>query len=103
MTLGQLEDNMSYSEFQSWVKYYGEEPFGDVRADLRAGVVASTLARVMGGNKRARPLDFMPIVKAQKLEDEAAQSVATRMRHVFESNLGALRLRRTKLNLRRGN
>jgi hypothetical protein len=97
MTLEQLDSSMSYVEFNSWMRFYAEEPFGDVRADLRAGIIASTVAKVMGGNRRARPYDFMPIVRKQQEADDAIMPVATRMRHTFESNLGPLHLRRVKL------
>jgi len=37
------------------------EPFGDVRADIRAGMVASPLLNVhiRKGSRRAKPSDFM--------------------------------------------
>jgi hypothetical protein len=89
---------MSAAEYRSWVAYYGEEPFGDVRADLRAGIVAAVIARTMGGNKRAKPIDFMPIVRGQRERDEQNANVRRVMiRQGFESNLGAMRVRRLKL------
>jgi len=65
---------MSVEEFRSWVEFYEEEPFGDVRADLRAGVVAATVARMLGGKTaRPKPIDFMPIVR-QGVERSRARS-----------------------------
>ena len=55
---------MSLAEFRSWVRFYEDEPFGDFRADLRAGIVASTVHRMMGAKgTRSRPIDFMPVVQ----------------------------------------
>ena len=44
-----------------WAIVYGLEPFGDERADLRSGVVASTIANVNREKKRKpyKPEDFL--------------------------------------------
>ena len=69
---------MSYAEFRSWVSFYEEEPFGDYRADLRAGVIASTVVRVMSAKgTRARPIDFMPVVKGAMERHRASTGDAT--------------------------
>jgi len=51
-----------YSEFKEWLAYMRINPFGEERADLRAGIVASTIANVnRGKGQRAfNPSDFMP-------------------------------------------
>lgn len=54
---------MGNNLFTSWQAYYTLEPFGQERADLRAGIVASTMANALRG-KRTRaykPKDFMPM------------------------------------------
>ena len=44
-----------------WMAYYEIEPFGEERADLRAGIVASTMANAIGGSRRTlEPVEFMP-------------------------------------------
>lgn len=50
------------AEFSEWMAYYRLDPQGQDRADLRAGIVASTVANASRGRKtRAfRPKDFMP-------------------------------------------
>jgi hypothetical protein len=91
---------MSITEYRSWVKFYAEEPFGDVRADLRAGIVSSLIARTMGGKKNAKPMDYMPIVAAQRDADAKAATHDQRvagMRQVFEGNLGGMRVKRVRL------
>jgi len=49
-------------EFAEWRAFYELEPWGDDRADLRAGIVASTIANVNRGKgqKAFNPGDFMP-------------------------------------------
>lgn len=53
---------ISADDLMEWVAYNEIEPFGEARADLRAGIVASTIANVnRPKNSRAlRPGDFMP-------------------------------------------
>jgi hypothetical protein len=45
-----------------WMAYFELEPWGEERADLRAGIVASTLANIHRSDKTRAfsPLDFMP-------------------------------------------
>lgn len=54
---------MSSREFTEWAAFYGMEPFGDLRGDLQAGVVAATVAEVNRDRKRRRepftPADFL--------------------------------------------
>lgn len=55
---------MSSREFAEWMALYDLELFGDKRADLRAAIVASTVANVNRDPKKRRkaysPEDFMP-------------------------------------------
>ena len=54
-------DEIPAPVFVEWMAFYDADPFGEERADLRAGIIASTIANVMGGSKRRlQPLDFMP-------------------------------------------
>ena len=50
------------AEYSEWMAYYRLDPRGEDRADLRAGIVASTVANAARGRKsRAfKPKDFMP-------------------------------------------
>lgn len=47
-----------------WAAYYELEPWGEVRGDLRAGIVASVIANVNRDPKKKgqpfKPTDFMP-------------------------------------------
>lgn len=56
---------MSSSEFSAWLAFYRLEPFGEVRADFRAGLVCSTIANLVRDSKAKAltPADFMPLVE----------------------------------------
>lgn len=53
-----------------WIAYYTLEPFGEERADLRAGVLASLLANIHRDPKRQRnpfePGDFFTSLEGTK-------------------------------------
>ena len=53
--------NMPALHFNVFRAYYGLAPFGDVRGDAQAGIVASTIANVNRGRgvKPFSPSDFM--------------------------------------------
>lgn len=53
---------MLHSEFVDWQAYYRLEPFGEWRADVRSGIVASTMANIWRGKngRRMSAKDFMP-------------------------------------------
>ena len=72
-TIQELRATLSYSEFQEWCLYYQVEPWGEDRADLRAGIVASTIANYAGkvradGADPALPADFMPYLDRSEPE-----------------------------------
>ena len=62
MTVSELLHRISSRELTEWQAYYGVEPFGEDRADLRAGIVASTVANVFrkSGTQPYKAQDFMP-------------------------------------------
>ena len=67
-TLQELRAVLSYAEFQEWCLYYQVEPWGEDRSDLRAGIVASTIANYAGRQRAddaepARPVDYMPYLE----------------------------------------
>lgn len=55
---------MSWSQFVEWSAYHQRNPFGEARADMRAGIVASVIANVnRDPKKKPQPYkadDFMP-------------------------------------------
>ena len=66
---------MSSYELSEWMAYYNIEPFGDERADLRAGIIASTIVNVHSekGKRATVPADFMAF-KEQRTKDTSAKS-----------------------------
>lgn len=62
MTVRQLLQNLDSHELTEWAAYDLIEPFGPWRADLRAGIVASTVANALRGKggKSFKPEDFVP-------------------------------------------
>lgn len=65
--MSQLLRELDSAELTEWMAYEQMEPFGETRADLRAGIVASTVANHgMAELKRpARPSDYMPFIEKQ--------------------------------------
>jgi len=64
---------MTAREFAEWEAFYAIDPFGDQRADLRAGIVAATVSnRWRGRNEDPKaPSDFMPFKQdVQQTPDE---------------------------------
>ena len=53
---------MSAAEFVGGCEFYAMEPWGEERADLRAGIVAATMANCHAGKrgKAFEARDFMP-------------------------------------------
>lgn len=47
------------SLFHEWLEYFQRQPFGEERADLRAGIVSSAVVLAMTG-KKVKPSVFMP-------------------------------------------
>lgn len=67
-TIQELRATLSYAEFCEWCLYYQIEPWGEDRADLRAGIVASTIANYAGktrskGSDPALPADYLPYLE----------------------------------------
>jgi hypothetical protein len=80
MTLGELFDRMPSDEFDLWVALYRRDPWGEQRADLRAGVIASTVANYAGKARSesagpAKPADFMPYLERQEQVEEEPDPV----------------------------
>lgn len=65
---------MSAGQWWEWIAYSHVDPFGEERGDLRAGIIAATIANAnRNPKKRPRPFtpaDFMPKVnqRPQKVQ-----------------------------------
>jgi hypothetical protein len=73
-TVEELQARMSSSEFSSWLAFYRLEPFGEVRADFRTGLLCATVANLVRDKHQAphTPADFMPLAELE-LEEEPAR------------------------------
>lgn len=62
MPVAEAQARISSREFAEWQAYDRVEPFGEVRADFRAGIIASTIVNLFKskGDKPARPDEFLP-------------------------------------------
>lgn len=65
MTVHQVLSSMSASEFTEWMAFDQIDPFGESRADLRAGLVAAAVVNhsMSPPKDPARPIDFMPFAR----------------------------------------
>ena len=75
-TLDELAHSMTAQEFGLWLALYERDPWDESRADIRAGIVAATVANYAGmmrkqGASPALPRDFMPFNQSQ---DEPEQT-----------------------------
>jgi hypothetical protein len=68
MSVRRCQQEISSAEFGEWIAFYSIEPFGDRYADLRAGVVASTVANVNRGKDTPpfSPLSLIPWAQEPK-------------------------------------
>ena len=68
MTVAELNQRMSSRELSEWMAFYRIEPFGDVRGDVQAAVIAqSTLAPHMDkGKKPPELVELMPFTDNKK-------------------------------------
>lgn len=59
-------DQISSSELSEWMAFDAIDPFGEARADLRAGIVASSVVNhgMSPPKTPTKPVDFMPFVKS---------------------------------------
>lgn len=78
MTVRELLSRIGSDELTEWMAFHALEPFGDVRADYRAGVIASTFANAHRAASAPpfRPDDFMPFVDRPPPPDDPKINVA---------------------------
>jgi hypothetical protein len=74
-TLEELCSSMSSQEFSLWLDMYSDDQWGEARDDLRAGIIASTIANYAGKMRSehaqpAQPSDFMPSLAKDEVIEE---------------------------------
>jgi hypothetical protein len=68
-TLKQLYRETDSSELTEWQAYHNLEPWGEQKADVRAGIIASTIANVNKG-KNTKAFSYENFILKSKLELE---------------------------------
>lgn len=80
MTVAELLARVSSRELSEWLAYSQVEPWGEERADLRAGIVASTVANTARNAKKRRkpfrPEEFMPTFERKTQTMAQQQEIA---------------------------
>lgn len=88
MPVEEMLDRMTWAEYLEWGEYYGLEPWGEERSDLRSGIVASVIANTSRDPKRQpkpfEPVDFMPYY-------EKPQPSPEQLAHKIRAALGGYR------------
>ncbi len=76
-------EEFSSREIAEWWAFASIEPFGEERADLRAGIIASVMAAPYRDRKKRpepyTPLDFMPFAPKETPD----QALSARLRAAF--------------------
>lgn len=77
---------MSAHEFSEWIAYSALEPFGEIHADLRAGVLASVIANVNRDAEKQRepfqPGDFFPTLPKAKKRRAKWEEILAKMKAI---------------------
>lgn len=79
-------------EMTEWAAFLQLEPHGEDRADLRAGIVASTIANAnrKKGTRAFKPSDFMPDFDKREQTLEEQKTAAEAMLLAFGGTKGKL-------------
>jgi hypothetical protein len=89
MSLKQAQREIDAEEFQWWWAYNQLEPFGEERADLRMGILASVLANSTRGKDTPAftPRDFMPDFNQvfRRASDEELDELIEQEEYMFEA------------------
>jgi len=76
-TVAELENELSASELSEWQAFYRLEPFGDVRANWHAAVVAQIIAQAFSfGGGRPKVADFMWQSEGERRRAREAATIA---------------------------
>ena len=77
MTVRQLRNNIDSHEYMRWKAFDRVYPIGEERADLRAGIIASTTANChRGRNQEAfKHSDFMYEYKGEQTPRDVEQAI----------------------------
>lgn len=67
MSVSRAQREVDSNEFTHWKQYYRIDPRGEERADLRMGILATVLVRLLGKKSiRVDPSKFMPKFRGKR-------------------------------------
>lgn len=94
MSPSEVLDKHTSRELTEWMIYLQMEPAGEERADLRAGIISSTVANAHKGKggRTFKPQDFMPKFGTQEVEqgEEEMMLAAQMLTKSFGGKMGKL-------------
>lgn len=74
-SLAELRWRMSAAELHRWWAWYQIEPWGEIRGDLRMGILASALVNMWSAKgRRTTPADFLPNFQQTTFTPRARQT-----------------------------
>lgn len=73
-------NEMSVRELNTWFAYYGVDPWGEQRADLRTGILVSRVLNSLGADPPVRPVDSMPYAHVETPPQRTEPSLSERIR-----------------------
>ena len=75
MTVREMLARIDSHELTEWRVFYGLNPWGPERADLRAGTVASVIANCHSTDRTFKPSDFMPDFSEPEPEPQSDEDI----------------------------
>lgn len=83
-----MRASIPLATFYDWMEYAKRNPFGEERADLRTGIMTSSLVNIQlaRGQRRTRPIDYMPLCRKHKKQ---ARQAPMEMRAVLRGAVAA--------------
>ena len=80
MSVRAAQEEIDSAEFAEWRAYHEVDPFGEDRADLRSGIVASVVANANRTKGRAfKPGDFMPDFDRMETGQQSVEEMQARI------------------------
>lgn len=76
--MAEIDNGMGAAEFEDWWRYYQEEPFGTMRENLNAGIIAAAVVNCRQGRKRGsadvKPSDFLMKSRREAVDERASET-----------------------------
>jgi hypothetical protein len=84
---------MEAREFDEWMAYWAVEPWGEVRADYRAGMITAMVANSQGAKTKGRPFeasDFFDLYNAgePKIQKQSGEQMLSFMKSLAGTSNG---------------